>query len=100
MKEWEKLCRRYKVNDDEKTHPLRSKTSRVPKNDNEIATGEYEVSRIVDICYGDPNKTGKRGVNFKVSINASKMPDDNICKVIMGFYLQLHSETINHFRCS
>lgn len=31
-----------------------------------IATGEYEVSKLVDICYGDPNKTGKRGLNFKV----------------------------------
>ncbi|CAB4309496.1 unnamed protein product [Prunus armeniaca] len=65
LKEWEKLCRRYTVNDVERTHPLRSKTSKTPKNSNEIATDEYEVSRIVDICYGDPNKTGKHGVNFK-----------------------------------
>ncbi|ONI05793.1 hypothetical protein PRUPE_5G024100 [Prunus persica] len=66
LKEWEKLCRRYTVNDVERTYPLRSKTSKIPKNSNEIATDEYEVSRIVDICYGDPNKTGKHGVNFKV----------------------------------
>ncbi|CAL9028724.1 unnamed protein product [Prunus brigantina] len=66
LKEWEKLCRRYTVNDVERTHPLRSKTSKIPKNSNEIAKDEYEVSRIVDICYGDPNKTGKHGVNFKV----------------------------------
>lgn len=66
MKEWEKLCRRHKANDVEGTHPLRSKTSSVPKNGKEVGTGEYEVLRIVDVCFGDPNKTGKRGVNFKV----------------------------------
>ncbi|KAM1024158.1 hypothetical protein ACFX2I_037349 [Malus domestica] len=66
LKEWEKLCRRHKANDVERTHPLRSKTLSVPKNGNEVGTGEYEVSRIVDICFGDPNKTGKRGVNLKV----------------------------------
>lgn len=66
MKEWEKLCRRHKANDVERTHPLRSKTSTIPKNGNEVGTGEYEVSRIVDVCFGDPNKTGKHGVNFKV----------------------------------
>lgn len=27
---------------------------------------EYEVANLVDICYGDPNKTGKHRLNFKV----------------------------------
>lgn len=34
--------------------------------DVDIPPGEYEVARIVDICYGDPNESGKRGLNFKV----------------------------------
>ena len=66
MKEWEKLCKRYKVNDVEKTHLSRSKTSGVAENEDEILTGEYEVSRLIDICYGDPTKTSKQRLNFKV----------------------------------
>lgn len=27
---------------------------------------EYEVEKLVDICYGDPDKTGERGLKFKV----------------------------------
>lgn len=34
--------------------------------DVDIPLGEYEVARIVDICYGDPNESGKRALNFKV----------------------------------
>lgn len=26
----------------------------------------FEVERLLDICYGDPNKTGKDGLWFKV----------------------------------
>ncbi|KAJ0959742.1 hypothetical protein J5N97_000577 [Dioscorea zingiberensis] len=63
LKEWEKLCRQYEVDNVERTNRSRSETSRVPKHNDET---EFEVSRIIDICYGDPNKTGKRGVNFRV----------------------------------
>lgn len=31
-----------------------------------ISKGEYEVSNIVDICYGDPADEGKPGLKFKV----------------------------------
>ncbi|KAJ4952365.1 hypothetical protein NE237_029197 [Protea cynaroides] len=65
LKEWEKLCERYVVD-------LR-KTYSVPKVDvgkvnpeYKIPPGEYEVLRLVDICYGDPRETGKRGLKFKV----------------------------------
>ena len=81
MKEWDNLCRQYEVDNVKRKYSSRSETSRVPKHDDVIATGEYEVSRIIDICYGDPNKTGKRGIHFKVK---------DICFldecVIMGFY--------------
>lgn len=55
-----------------RTYPSRAKTFRADewiKNSvdaDEIPTDEYEVSRLVDICFGDPNETGKRGLNFKV----------------------------------
>ncbi|XP_059441430.1 DNA (cytosine-5)-methyltransferase CMT2 isoform X2 [Corylus avellana] len=72
LKEWEKLCKRYKVNDLGRTRQSRAKSLRAARcngsslNDDEVPTGEYEVSRLVDICYGDPNKIGKHGLNFKV----------------------------------
>ncbi|KAK7360619.1 hypothetical protein VNO77_02626 [Canavalia gladiata] len=70
LKEWEKLCKRYNVGDAERTLPLRSNSSGAKKLVNSeahnIPTGEFEVSRIIDICYGDPNETGKRGLHLKV----------------------------------
>ncbi|PON41822.1 C-5 cytosine methyltransferase [Parasponia andersonii] len=65
LKEWEKLCKRYRSSI-ERRHPSRSKVSIAAENDTEILTDEYEVSSLVDICYGDPNNTGKRGLKFKV----------------------------------
>lgn len=38
----------------------------VSQSDKEESTGEYEVSHLVDICYGDPDERGKRGLHFKV----------------------------------
>ncbi|KAG8634063.1 DNA (cytosine-5)-methyltransferase CMT2 isoform X2 [Manihot esculenta] len=72
LKEWEKLCEKYVVKDIESIDQLRSSTSTMA-NENEnspedidISSGEYEVSRLVDICFGDPTGTGKRGLKFKV----------------------------------
>ncbi|XP_024173771.1 DNA (cytosine-5)-methyltransferase CMT2 isoform X1 [Rosa chinensis] len=73
LKEWEKLCRQYEVDNVERTNRSRSETSRVPKHNDET---EFEVSRIIDICYGDPNKTGKRGVNFRVRWKGYGSSDD------------------------
>ncbi|XP_023889465.2 DNA (cytosine-5)-methyltransferase CMT2 [Quercus suber] len=71
LKEWEKLCRRYKVSDVGRTRQSRAETLRSHKSDenssdDEFSPGEYEVSRLVDICYGKPNRKGKRGLHFKV----------------------------------
>ncbi|KAE8727433.1 DNA (cytosine-5)-methyltransferase CMT2 [Hibiscus syriacus] len=71
LKEWEKLCKRYVVHNVEKTYPSRSRTSEaVADNDRpeKVAdsSDELEVSGLVDICYGDPCNTGKRGLKFKV----------------------------------
>ncbi|XP_012573783.1 DNA (cytosine-5)-methyltransferase CMT2 isoform X2 [Cicer arietinum] len=69
LKEWEKLCKRYS-SDTERTIPLRSKSSGGKKNVNsqaqDIPDDELEVSRLVDICYGDPSKTGNRSLYLKV----------------------------------
>lgn len=37
-----------------------------PLTDADVDSGEYEVSSIVDICYGDPSQTGEHGLKFKV----------------------------------
>ncbi|XP_042453142.1 DNA (cytosine-5)-methyltransferase CMT2-like isoform X1 [Zingiber officinale] len=71
LKEWEKLCKRYKVNVSTVSDSC-SKTSKVkdpPRksgSQSNISKGEYEVSKIVDICYGDPADEGKPGLKFKV----------------------------------
>lgn len=36
------------------------------QSDTEVSSGEYEVSSLVDICYGDPSERGKHGLHFKV----------------------------------
>ncbi|TKY58485.1 DNA (cytosine-5)-methyltransferase CMT2 [Spatholobus suberectus] len=70
LKEWEKLCKRYNASDAERTLPFRSNSSGAKKRVNsevhDIAAGEFEVSKLVDICFGDPNETGKRGLYLKV----------------------------------
>ncbi|KAL1370753.1 DNA (cytosine-5)-methyltransferase CMT2 isoform X2 [Arachis hypogaea] len=71
LKEWEKLCKRFKGNDTERILPLRSKGSEGVKKQvdslaHDLPADEYEVSRIVDICYGDPNETGKCNLYLKV----------------------------------
>ncbi|KAF4401783.1 hypothetical protein G4B88_000831 [Cannabis sativa] len=66
LREWDKLCKRYRSHNVGRTHSSRSKASTEVEDDHESSTEEFEVSNFVDICYGDPNKTGKRGLNFKV----------------------------------
>lgn len=35
-------------------------------SNDELAPGEFEVGKLVDIHYGSSNKKGKRGLKFKV----------------------------------
>ncbi|XVE57340.1 hypothetical protein DITRI_Ditri04bG0083200 [Diplodiscus trichospermus] len=72
LKEWKKLCDRYAVDNVEKRYPSRSTTSQAMRNDAnspkdaDVPPGEFEVHSFVDICCGDPCKTGNRGLHFKV----------------------------------
>ncbi|KAK2662616.1 hypothetical protein Ddye_001190 [Dipteronia dyeriana] len=72
LKEWQKLCIRYEINNVEREHQLRSVASIVGRTNvtstqgADVPLGEFEVGSLVDVCYGDPNKTGKRRLNFKV----------------------------------
>lgn len=72
MKEWDKLCKRYVFNNDQRTDTLRSVNSIKETNessssrDDDSDSEEYEVEKLVDIYFGDPDKTGKNGLKFKV----------------------------------
>ncbi|KAG8381651.1 hypothetical protein BUALT_Bualt06G0143700 [Buddleja alternifolia] len=68
LKEWDCLCKRY-GNHEEKE--LRSRTNRQANENKESKSeskdsSEYEVEKLVDICFGDPNETGKRRLHFQV----------------------------------
>ncbi|KAK8614291.1 hypothetical protein V6N13_122655 [Hibiscus sabdariffa] len=81
LKEWEKLCKRYGVDNVEKTYPSRSRTSEAVGNNDSPAndadsSDELEVSGLVDICYGDPCNTGNRGLKFKVRWKGYGESDD------------------------
>ncbi|KAK8639939.1 hypothetical protein V6N13_138305 [Hibiscus sabdariffa] len=81
LKEWEKLCKRYGVDNVEKTYPSRSRTSEAVRNNDSPAndadsSDELEVSGLVDICYGDPCNTGNRGLKFKVRWKGYGESDD------------------------
>ncbi|GFZ16619.1 chromomethylase 2 [Actinidia rufa] len=72
LKEWEKLCQRYVFNNEGRTLKSKAEDTRDVKSnldspsDVKIPAGEYEVLHVVDICYGDPSETGKRGLKLKV----------------------------------
>jgi DNA (cytosine-5)-methyltransferase 1 len=69
LKEWEKLCKTYV----KLCSKLKSRSSFSAQSSNEtpecstiIPPEEFEVWKLVDICFGDPNGVGKRGLYFKV----------------------------------
>lgn len=71
MKEWDKLCKRYAANGIGKAPNSNSRVLRRDENnpcpsDEKIPSDEYEVARLVDICFGDPGDSGKRGLKFQV----------------------------------
>lgn len=78
LKEWRKLCKKYCVNvgkleDSCSKNFIVKYSKRITDSNFKISDGEFEVLKIVDICYGDPTSTGKSGLKFKV--------DDLICPI-------------------
>ncbi|KAJ0039700.1 hypothetical protein Pint_26660 [Pistacia integerrima] len=77
LKEWEKLCQQFSLCclDKEPEQSFNSvnieeKEEEEDEEENDKASNvsdeEFEVERLLAICYGDPNKVKKPGVYFKV----------------------------------
>ncbi|XP_022866302.1 DNA (cytosine-5)-methyltransferase CMT2-like, partial [Olea europaea var. sylvestris] len=77
LKEWDRLYKKY-VNCE--VRELKSRVREVDEDINLKADGkrnrEYEVDKLVAICYGDPTETGKRGLKFKVRWIGYSSKDD------------------------
>lgn len=50
-----------------KPKDLNSDEGEDDSDESTTTSDEFEVGKLLDICYGDPNKTKKRGLYFKVS---------------------------------
>lgn len=76
---WEKLCKSYTFNDFEgplQSRPKDTEESKISTNspcDVKMPRGEFEVSFLVDISYGNIGKSGKHGLKFKVLLLKNKL---------------------------
>ncbi|XP_078173735.1 DNA (cytosine-5)-methyltransferase CMT2-like isoform X2 [Carex rostrata] len=81
LKAWENLCKKY-INGDKDASVNRRKENSRKNNSNKKKSSsssdeeEYEVWKLVDICYGDPNNHGNRGLHFKVRWKGYSHNDD------------------------
>ncbi|EPS58007.1 chromomethylase, partial [Genlisea aurea] len=75
LEDWEKLCRSLLSSENDGSPVKKSRKS--SENDESLASGEdsdtdagdsevYEVGKIVAVSHGDPNKSGKPGLHFKI----------------------------------
>lgn len=81
LKEWDKLCKKYALKVGKNSHPgsrisSRSEYTTDTEDGDTTESEEYEVLKLVDICYGDPNDNGKHGLNFKVRWKGYGASDD------------------------
>ncbi|KAL0299801.1 UNVERIFIED_CONTAM: DNA (cytosine-5)-methyltransferase CMT2 [Sesamum radiatum] len=68
LKEWDCMCKRYGSHEGKELRRRiigETDEQKGSKMDHK-SSDEYEVEKLVDICYGDPTETGKRGLKFKV----------------------------------
>ncbi|THG09371.1 hypothetical protein TEA_013787 [Camellia sinensis var. sinensis] len=101
LKGWEKLCQWYVFNNLDTTLKSREDDTREVKSnlnspsDVKISAGEFEVLRLVDICYEDQGKSGKRGLKFKVRWKGYSSSEDTwepieaLSDLVLHYYLQI-----------
>ncbi|XP_073055558.1 DNA (cytosine-5)-methyltransferase 1-like [Primulina eburnea] len=70
LRRWELLCKQYVCDIERKLKCELDELVEAEGNgnqcDEEVSSDEYEVSNLVDICYGDPSENGKCGLHLKV----------------------------------
>ncbi|OMO79502.1 hypothetical protein CCACVL1_13645 [Corchorus capsularis] len=77
IKKWQKLCKKFSLLDDQDDSGETSDeeiddgqgctvSEQEDGEDDEGSEEVYEVEKIFDICFGDPNKRKERGLYFKV----------------------------------
>ncbi|KAH7843378.1 hypothetical protein Vadar_015896 [Vaccinium darrowii] len=83
LKEWENLCKEFRLLDSDKLEDSNSEVNSLDCNeeaddddDSSVSPGEYEVEKLLSICYGDPNQTKKRGLHFEVRWKGYGPSDD------------------------
>ncbi|KAH7856187.1 hypothetical protein Vadar_033694 [Vaccinium darrowii] len=71
LKEWENLCKEFRLLDSDKIEDSNSEINSLDCDEEAdddggslVSLGEYEVEKLLSICYGDPNQTKKRGLYF------------------------------------
>ncbi|KAI3714040.1 hypothetical protein L1987_72630 [Smallanthus sonchifolius] len=80
IKEWDKLCKKYPVKKKTQHHDTMlagPPDDVIPtKEHNFVPKDEYEVEKLVDICYSELDGTSKRGLKFKVRWSGYGPSDD------------------------
>ncbi|XP_047058603.1 DNA (cytosine-5)-methyltransferase CMT1-like [Lolium rigidum] len=67
LQEWDKLCKEYDVHNSTCLPRILNDDEDDENGVNEpLLEGTFEVEKLVDICYGDPNKIETDGLWFKV----------------------------------
>ncbi|XP_051199120.1 DNA (cytosine-5)-methyltransferase CMT1 [Lolium perenne] len=67
LQEWDKLCKEYDVRNSTCLPRISNDDEDDENGVNEpLSEGTFEVEKLVDICYGDPNKIETDGLWFKV----------------------------------
>lgn len=64
IQEWEKLCQQYGVENESLPPSIDSSDDEEPEE--QVPRGEFEVGRIVGICYGKTENLEEVGLKFKV----------------------------------
>ncbi|XP_062179243.1 DNA (cytosine-5)-methyltransferase CMT2-like isoform X2 [Phragmites australis] len=105
LKEWEKLCKTYvKLRSKVKGHSdVSTQSSNETPDGSTVPPEEFEVWKLVDICFGDPNNVRKRGLYFKVRWKGYGPNDDtwepieglkNCKEAIRDFVIEGHKQKI------
>ncbi|GFY80737.1 transmembrane/coiled-coil protein [Actinidia rufa] len=82
LKEWEKLCKEYELVGSCRTEDSSFEENIIQNEEEEdddgfsVQPGEFEVGKLLAVCYGDPNEVHKRGLYFKVRWRGYGPSDD------------------------